>query len=241
MNEDNIYDQLKKMLAKTGGKYNIMEEKIDVELQVEFFELVNKLIKEKRNPEDVIADEKKLYDHDVDDVEKKKILAELSNTESVEAYRIIERFIDTKDINLNTWAVLALQHARISLETHLLDEQQIFISTGLGGKGDKLRYFFVCKVKDDLTMTDVQKKVAQTEFEIIFDNHNSIIEEIKFQDKYFSVLSLIPINISVNDIIKLAIDESNQYGDFLNDKYLVTNVKVLEKDEIEQYFKKMKI
>ena len=42
MEQDNIYNQLKKLLEDSGGKYNILEEQINVELQVEFFELVNK-------------------------------------------------------------------------------------------------------------------------------------------------------------------------------------------------------
>ncbi|MFC2151660.1 hypothetical protein ACFLSE_03960, partial [Bacteroidota bacterium] len=61
MNKDNIYNQLKKVLANTGGKYNILEEQINVELQIEFFELVNKLMKNKRDEKDIIADEKLLF------------------------------------------------------------------------------------------------------------------------------------------------------------------------------------
>ena len=48
MEQDNIYNQLKKILEDSGGKYNILEEQINVELQVEFFEKVNKLMEEKR-------------------------------------------------------------------------------------------------------------------------------------------------------------------------------------------------
>jgi hypothetical protein len=241
MEPDNIYNQLKKLLADSGGKYNILEEQINVELQVEFFELVNKLLNKKRNEEDVLNDEKKIFNSETSDHDKKIILAELSNTENPKAYRIIEKFIDTKPENLNQWAILSLQHSRISLETHFLDEQQVFISTGLGGKGDRLRYFIVCKFKEEIEIKDVQKKVLQTEFEMSFTKHNSDIEKIRYLDGYFSILGLIPINISINELIESAIHEANQYGDFIYDKFLVTNVKILNKVNIKAHFKKMGI
>ena len=134
---------------------------------------------------------------------------------------------------------MSLQHSRISLETHFLDEQQVFISTGLGGKGEKLRYFIVCKFKEGKEVEEVQKKVLQTEFEMSFTKHNSYIEKISYFEKYFSILGLIPINISINELIKLAIHESNHYGGFIHDKFLVTNVKILNETEIEKHFKKM--
>lgn len=236
MEQDNIYEKLKELLAKSGGKYSILEEQIDVELQVEYFELVNKCLKNKRNSEDILSDEDKLYNPDISDDEKKIILTELSDDKNVEAYRIIERFIKADIKELKSWSILALQHARISLETHLLDEQQVFISTGLGGKGEKLRYFIVCKFKENVIITDIQKKIVQTEFEISFKNHNSVIEKITYLDDYFSVIALIPIDISINEVIKSAISESNNYGGFIYDKYLVTNVKILKISEIESYF-----
>ena len=236
MDQDNIYNQLKKMLASAGGKYNILEEQIDLELQVEFFELVNKLMKEKDNTEYDLPDEEKLYHSDIDGEEKKRILAKLSNYKNPEAYRIIERFIDSNNKTLNSWAILALQHSRISLETHLLDEQQVFISTGLGGREEKLRYFIVCKLQNVMEISVAQKKLVQTEFEVSFKAYDSVVEKISFFDNYFSVLGLIPIDKSINNVIESAIKEANNYGGFINEKFLVTNVKILDSEEIKTYF-----
>ena len=244
MNEDNIYNQLKQLLAKAGGKFNILEEQIDVDLQVDFFELINQLKKNNQNGldfDDFSAVEKEIYDKNITIEQKRNILANLSTIEDPEAYRIIERFVEKRDKDLNQWAILALQHCRISLESHFLDEQQVFISTGLGGREEKLRYFIVCKLKDNVDISDSQKKIVKTEFEEIFKNHNSSIEKISYFDHYFSVLALIPINISINEVIKASIDESNNYGDFIHPRFLVTNVKVLQKNEIEKYFKNLGI
>ena len=241
MNQENIQNQLKKLLSSNDGKFNILEEQINIELQLEFFEMANKLMKEKRNFNEILSDEKKLYDKEANIDDQKKILTELSNSENAKSYRIIEKFINSENKNLDQWAILALQHCRIGLETFLLDEQQIFISSGLGGKGEKLRFFIVCKLKEDIITTDIQKKTIQTEFEISFIDKNSVIEKINYFDKYFSILCLMPIDISIDEVIKSAINESNIYGGFIYDKYLVTNIKILNIVEIEKHFKNLNI
>jgi hypothetical protein len=50
-------------------------------------------------------------------------------------------------ISLKDWAALSLQESRMTLESSLLDENQVIISTGLGGKAKKLRYFAVIAAK----------------------------------------------------------------------------------------------
>lgn len=238
MEHDSIYENLKSLLAKTGGKFSILEDQIDVELQVEFFELANKYLKEKRSSEDIINDEKILNEKSVSFDDKKNILVELSNTKSVEAYRAIEKFINTATGNIKAWAILALQHARISLETDLLDEQQVFISTGLGGQGESLRYFMAGKLKSDNEFSESQKKIIKNEFEYSFKLFNSVIEKINFINEYFTIIGLIPISASISDVIEKAISEVNNYGDFLYKEYLVTNVKLLNVNDIIHYFKK---
>jgi len=240
MEKDNIYNQLKKLLEKSGGNFNILEEQIDVDLQVEFFEMINALKKEEDDESNNLEKiEKTLNSENTESDKKKRILAKLSNMEDPEAYRIIERFTETKNKELDQWATLALQHCRINLESHFLDEQQVFISTGLGGKGEKLRYFIVCKIKEGKDIEAAQRKMVETEFDTIFNARNSVVEKISQNEHYFSLLALIPIDISINEVIKEAIDESNNYGDFIHSKFLVTNVKILQKSEIEKYFKKL--
>lgn len=244
MNKDDIYNQLKKLLAESGGKFNILEEQVDIDLQVEFFEMINEVKKGDTDAEieDLAELEKKLNDSNTELLDKKQILVSLSSIkEEPEAYRIIERFVGTKDKDINSWATLALQHSRINLESHFLDEQQIFISTGLGGKHEKLRYFIVCRLHENIELSGAQKKIVDTEFEHIFSKYHSVIEKINHSKKYFTILGLIPIDVSLNEVIKAAIDESNTYGDFIHSKFLVTNVKILQQNEIEKQFKKLGI
>ena len=120
----------------------------------------------------------------------------------------------------------------------MLDEQQVFISTGLGGQGESLRYFMAGKLKSDNEFSESQKKIIKNEFEYSFKLFNSVIEKINFINEYFTIIGLIPISASISDVIEKAISEVNNYGDFLYKEYLVTNVKLLNVNDIIHYFKK---
>ncbi len=89
-------------------------------------------------------------------------MVQLAAHDDVEAFRIIERFHKSSEGVLHDWAVLSLQESRMILQSSLLGEQQVFISTGLGGKGQKIRYFIVLMKKDqDTPFNDTQKKTSK--------------------------------------------------------------------------------
>ncbi|OFX88685.1 MAG: hypothetical protein A2W99_04245 [Bacteroidetes bacterium GWF2_33_16] len=238
MGDNNLYDKLKDILKKTGGKYAILEDQVDVDLQLKFFEISNSLRKDKRDIKDIIQDVALLYDSKIDIEQKKKILAELSDSDSVEAYRELEKYVKLTDSELKQWALLAFQHCRIGLESKLLDEHKVFISTGLGGKDDKLRYFIAFKNKSGLGFSETQCKVIDNEFGFIFKKNNCEIEEIKYLDQYLAMIIIMPVDCELGRIVASAINEVNLYGDFLQIDYLITNVKMLEKNDIDFYFNK---
>lgn len=238
MDEKNIYDKLKEMLDKTGGKYTILEEQVDVDLQMKFFEFASKVRKNKKPENEILKDIPLLYSDETSLEEKKKILAELSDSENVECFRELEKYIKVVEPKLKPWAILSFQHCRIGLESKLLDENKVFISTGLGGKDDKLRYFIAFKNKTGTDYSDIQKKVVENEFQFIYKHNNCIIEKIEYLDQYLTLLCIMPVDCVLNDIITSAINEVNLYGDFLHKVYLITNVKILKKKDIEYYFNK---
>lgn len=238
MEGKNIYNQLKELLEKAGGKYTILEEQVDVDLQMKFFEFSNKLRKEKRKNEEILLDIPLLYDTNTDLEVKKKILAELSESDSVEGFRELEKYLKLVDAELKAWAILSFQHCRIGLESKLLDENKVFISTGLGGKEDKLRYFIAFKNKSETDYTEMQKKIIENEFSYIYKKNNCIIEKTEYVNQYLTILIIMPVDCVLNDIIVSSINEVNLYGDFLLSDFLITNVKTLEKKDIEYYFNK---
>lgn len=237
MDDDNIYDKINDYLGKIPDNFNILEEQIEIELQMKYFEF-SKEIKDNLDVEKILNSMDRLFSDDVPVEEKKTILVQLASIDKVEAYRSIERYLKKPEKELKDWAVLALQESRMLLETMFLDESQIFISTGMGGKGSKLRYFIVLISNSKTNFTDTQKKLIKSELEFFLKKQNAEIEEISFTGKLSTILALIPINVSIKGVFREAINECNQYGNFLKEDFVITNVKSLSINEINDILDK---
>ena len=83
--------------------------------------------------------ESDLYNPESTGEYKRRILSIFAVSKDVKSYRRLERYVQSPDPELTDWAYMALMESRIMLESELSEEKQIYISTGLGGKGRKLR------------------------------------------------------------------------------------------------------
>jgi hypothetical protein len=230
---ENIQDKLRQIFGKIPD-FSILEEKIDLDLQLEYFEC-SKNAKEKLDPDQVVGKKEDIFNLELDKEIRKKRFAELASVEDVEVYRTIEKYVHLGIQDLRSWAILSLQESRMLLESGLLNENQVFLSTGLGGKEDKLRYFIVLLHKEKIRFTATQQQVVRNEFEIMLRQQEGEIEKISYYQKYAALLVLLPIDVAIRDTFKSAIRECNLYGDFLRENFIVTNVKELEIDEIEEF------
>ncbi len=234
---DNLFDNIQRLFTDIPNNFNILEYQVDINVQIEYFEY-SKKHKGKVDKQKLFDNKNILFDKTVPIEEKKKMLVQLSSIEDVEIFRTIEKYLKNPDKELENWAILALQESRILLESSLLDENKVFISTGLGGKGTKLRYFLVLTTKNEETLNKFQKEQVVKELNFILKNNNVDIENLSFTDyNYFTITCLVQISDSLQKIFRLAIEEINQFGDFLSPNFLVTNIKILSNDEILDYLK----
>lgn len=235
MEENNNLKKIQEAIESLPDNFSILEEQIDVELQMEYFEFT----KDKNNNkgiEDFEAAEQQLYDPGTEETEKKQLLVRLAGHDKVEAFRIIERFRAQADGTMRNWAILAIQESRMILQSSLLDEQQVFISTGLGGRGQNIRYFITLLNQDpEEEFTDTQKKLIKTEFQFFLNKSEGELEEMNFVNGFATGLFLFPLKKNLQDIFKSFIDECNQYGNFLREDVIITNVKQLSIDEIKMF------
>jgi len=169
---------------------------------------------------------------------KKEILARLATIEKVECYRIIESFVKEGEESLQKWALLSLNESRLQLESKIMDENQVFISTGLGGRDQKLRYFVVLMTRTRSDLTPTHQMVIQNEFEYILRKFGAEVEEVNFSGYLSTITLLLPMNYSLRTVFNEAIQECNRYGDFLNDDFIVTNVKTLSFQEIKEFLER---
>ncbi len=234
---EHLHLRILEMLGKSPENINLIEEQIDLSEQIEFFELVANL-KPSIDKEQILLVRNSLFETSFSIDEKKRLLVMLSEIPEVDAYRTIERFVDNCEPELRNWAIIARHKNRVQLESSMLDEKCVFLTTGLGGKGTKLRYFTVLLPRMDMPLTEIQKKIVKNEFEFAFQKSDCELEEIRFNDLFVALLVLIPLKTSISKIFNEVIIECNNLGNFLNERFIVTNVKALTDDEIEDFVRK---
>jgi hypothetical protein len=234
---ENIYDKIKELFGDYPNRLTILEEQIDISLQMEYFELSRK-VKKNMDKEAIMSNSEKLFNPEYSLDAKKALLPMLASVEKVEAFRVIERFMKDPPPELKNWGFLALQESKMLIESKLLDENKVFISTGLGGKGNKLRYFVVLIGKNITEFSELQRKIITNEFELTLKKYNSKIEEINFTCSFTTLLTMVPMDVTIKQIFREAINECNQFGDFLAENFIITNVKMLNYNEIKEFIEK---
>ncbi len=214
------------------SNFRIFEQGTDVKLQFEFEKITNKIQKEK----DFVIDNNDvidiLFDKETKVDYKKELLVKLAYSGEVESFRAIEKFATTAETELEQWVTLALQRSQAMLETSLSSSETIFIATGLGGVGKKLRYFFILQLKEDKEFSDFQKEIIIKEINYAFEINNGIAEEFNFKDNYVSTMCLVPLNISLDKIFRAIIGNINTFGGFLSENVIATNAQKYSHDEI---------
>jgi hypothetical protein len=218
-------------------KFNILEDQIDINVQLDYFESSKKIKDNLLDNEIVYSESNNLYDLAVSNSKKKQLLQQLACIDEPKAYRLLEEFVKTVEGELSDWAKLALFESRTLLQGTLLDESQVVIATGLGGKGNKLRFFivFISNLHDGLS--DYQNEMLLTELKFVLDNNSGELEQMEVGTKYIKCSVLLPISDKIQTIFSGVIDECNQYGNFLKRNFLVTNVKIFSDDEIDSLMK----
>ena len=144
MDEDIFYDNIQQALESLPDNFNILEERIDIEVQKKYFEFANEV--RKRNISDEYFESREeLFSDEISAERKKEILSAISAVDDVKAYRTIEKYVENESsiTELKQWAILAMQESRMLLQSSLLDEQQIFISILLFFRTLYLQHFFL--------------------------------------------------------------------------------------------------
>src|SRR5690606_12651266 len=164
---------------------------------------------------------------------KRKSLTLLASIPDVGAYRTIENYHSKPaDKELAHWSSMALVSSKIILISDLSGQQQVYISSGLGGQDKKLRFFSLFTTNHRQEFTNLQKEMIEREFRFHLNTIDVLIEEFNIQNNYFTILLLFPFDVDIKSRLNSAINECNQYGNFLDTKFLFTNVKILNEKEI---------
>ncbi|MDL2231497.1 hypothetical protein LJB85_02015 [Porphyromonadaceae bacterium OttesenSCG-928-L07] len=239
-NMNSNWANIQNLLSNGGNNLNIFEEEIDLTVQKEYFSLSERLTK---NPI-TYKELRTLYIENVNDLfkdetapeTKKEMLVILSTVNEVAIYRAIESFSKATNNPLRNWGIIALQQSRMLIQSNLLDEPGIYISTGLGGHGKLLRYFCVFFNNTDEKLPEFQQNVIKNETEQAIKSKGEI-EKIRFFKGYNTLILLLPIDLNLSVFFEELVKECNQYGNFLHENMIVTNVKKLVRKDIYDILK----
>ncbi len=240
--EEDVFRQFRDSFSKLEGHFHILEQRIPVELQMEYFKYSEEMRKKDWTPP--LTDEESealfhiLQEETITDEEKKHLLTSLAASKSVKAFRMLEDYAEHSDESIANWAYMALMESRISLESEFSDEKQVYISTGLGGKNEKLRFYILIISKDKKPFEEYQRQVIDREFAYLLPKENCEIERLTIEELYVEMVFLVPIRADIKGILDKVITECNQYGDFLSPRFTITNVKELSKAEVEDIINK---
>jgi hypothetical protein len=237
MLNDDYDDQIRDILDNIPERLILAENGVDPSVQQEYLEYTKDLDFDQYSEEDISTRSYSLFSPNTTLDYKKKTLAILAHRGTLEAYRAIERFLETAEKPLEAWGVLALHECRMFLENSLSDRNSGILMTGLGGENDRLRYFFIIRSRNDAALTNIQKGAIKQGFSYVCGKLNSILEDIQTCQYYVKMKVLIPMDVAVAEIIEGGIAKSARFGDFLDENYYVTNVKIPSEEEILRYLR----
>ena len=240
--EGDVFKKFRDSFSKMDGHFHILEQRVPFELQMEYFKYSEQVRKERAKPDlndmDYTAFRESLSNPESTTDYKKYILSMLATSREVKAYRMLEDYVQHPVEDVSNWAYMALMESRISLESELSDEKQIYISTGLGGKGEKLRFYVLMLSRDRKPFLEYHRKVKEREIAYFLPKADCEIERLTIGEQYVELVFLIPVRADIKLTLDKVINESNQYGDLLSDIFTITNVKELTQQEVTDIINK---
>lgn len=225
---------IQKLLEHLPENFEILETGIDLQTQKEYLECSISFGRGTLSDEETLRLSNYLFQSGMNLGAKKKALCLLAHLGTAEAFRNIKKYCKHPDNALRSWASLALQECKMFLEGNLTETNTGFISTGLGGAENKLRYYTLVLPFKKTSFTKTQQKLISDEFSIVCLKENSKLETADLNDNYVGITTLIPIDVAPSSIFETAIFNCNQTGEFVMDHYFSTNVRIPNENEINE-------
>ncbi|MDO9511050.1 MAG: hypothetical protein Q7J34_04765 [Bacteroidales bacterium] len=231
-NDEYSSDDLRNILDEIPENIRVMDEGVDPEIQIEFLQIISEIQKEKPVPVDIVKSATLLRNENEDLEVRKRLLVRLATFPGIEWYKTLETYLSESSTEIRPYALYALQLSRMLLLSDLSDNDETYVTTGLGGKSNKFRIYCVIIPEGDKPFSDKQAKIITREFNFYAAQKDIEVENFRFLYEYASFAILLPFDIPLNDFMHPAIEECNHYGNFICDGFFATNVKIPTHKEI---------
>jgi len=230
-------DDLQKIFDSIPDKFKIVEKEIKFEIQQEYIEL------SKRNNIDNLQEinisglKTELFDSKTEPNKIKETIVMLGNIGSIESLKILQEYYEKSIDGLKPLIRLSIQENIMFLENEFDDEPIGMILSGLGGKNNKLRYYFVIISQTEESFTKHQKRLIEIEYDLICKQYNTEIEKIDFKNDYAEIIILMPLNVALDTVVMEGMKKCNEFGNFIVEFYYTTNVEIPNIEELQKIIK----
>ena len=230
----NKNEERRKFLLDHPEEMDILEEGIDFQTQKEYVEYSDSFEKGELTEKETVNLANMLYNDKVPAEGKKKALTLLAHLGSITAFRQIEKYYNDPGNELKQWSALALQECKMFLENQLTDQMTGFISSGLGGLKNRMRFYFLILPLEGQLFTVRQQNVIKDEFEIVAKNLRSLVESFDLSTTYVGFTALLPMDVAVATFMENGIKKCNELGEFVFEFYYAANTKIPNESEIKE-------
>ena len=138
--EGDVFKKFRDSFSRMEGHFHILEQRVPVELQMEYFKYSENVRKENRPPRPLSEDEcETLYntlltEETTDKTEKRYLLSQLATSKSVRAYRLLEEYTQHPDPEVTDWAYMALMGVSYLFRVRFLRRETNLYLDRLGRK-----------------------------------------------------------------------------------------------------------
>ena len=219
-------------LSQIPDRFIVAEEEVDRAVYEEYERYAERLVTG-QSREIGLEAHQILFDPAAPLETKREILVRLAQCGTVDAYRAIERYAKNPDLVLERWSKVALYECRMRLESELLEDPVGIVSTGLGGVQHRLRYLVAIGLSCG-PLHDGQIRSLESAWRTICGQHDSILENMRFQPTHIVLTLLVSMQTAVGTVIEAGIAAANGDAPILRRQYFVTNVAVPTEAEIQQ-------
>ncbi len=237
-----VLDKFRNSLSQMEGHFHILEERVPIDIQMKYFKYSEALRFRIDKPNVEVMSREEILDSLNDELlsesDKRQLLSSLAISNDIRHLRILEEYAKDPMPALRNWTLLACMESKIAIESVLSEVKQIYISTGLGGRGEKIRYFVLILSRHKLPFEAYQRDVILKEFPYLLEHSECEIERLNIGDCHLELVLLMPLRIDVKKVIDMIVDECNDYGNFLSAGYTITNMKEFSEEEIDAIINK---
>lgn len=114
-------------------------------------------------------------------------------------------------------------------------ENKGLIITGLGGRGNKFRYFITIPSRKNAALKSGLKTKIKKDFNALFSQTEAKIEDVIVHPDHIRVMLLISMDCSVDEIVLPLIKKLNSISDQFCKHYFMVNTNIPSDDEIQDY------